>query len=157
CLAPVLPAYSDPQITAPAPSRVLAHPPVYYLKGTQVDVTLTLPECTSITDVRWGSIPISTSSGGIDPPPAWYTPLSDIPLPDHKHRVTIRITAQLPWTNGDSLLVTLTIKSNIGYRGLVDYSFYLAGVQDIGSDQTLRLPQTQLDNQLIAAVYGRFG
>jgi hypothetical protein len=84
----------------------------YYLKGTQVDVTLTIPECTWIANVRWGSTELGTSPGGdVDSPAAHFTYLSERTLADGRRRVTVRITTRA-WTNGDSERITLTVKTS---------------------------------------------
>jgi hypothetical protein len=153
CL-PTPPSLSDPVVSAPSGSHLLAHAPLYYLAGGQLDVTLTIPACNSIGGVHWGTIDLPTSSG-IDVS-TWYSIVANTTLADGRHRVTVRINTQ-PWTNGMSLPVTVSVVSASGGFPSADFSFTVAGVKEIGGDLTMRIPQTQLTEQLVSTVYGMFG
>lgn len=150
CLA--APTISSPAVTAPSPSQLTTRGNIRYLAGTQVDIALTIPTCASVTGVLYGGTALATSPG-IDGA-IWYSVVSDVSAGTGYHRVTVRLNLRAV-VNGSSWPVQVRVQ-NI-WASTVTYNFPLVRVKEIATHASVSLTATELENELIAGIYDRFG
>lgn len=170
CPEPVQPEIFDFEISPPPPGNLLAHPPIYYITGDAVDVSLLIPNCTSVSNVSLvlfqgpgGTIELGTDPLHFDPiegtsnDPYYYTVELDVPQPNDRHRMTIRL--HFPdFDDGRSIGVRITAESAVSAPGFSQVlAFTAALVKEVNGKPRFGLSENDLRNSFIVGIYNEFG
>ena len=92
CDTTVVAEIFESQVSSPDP--ILQSSPIYYIEGAVTEVSLTLPSCIKVQNVQVNGDDIPEYYEGfipIDSIPIYYYIVSDEPLPDDQHVVTVGI------------------------------------------------------------------
>ena len=155
CTKSVQPQILDHSISVPAPGSLLSHPPIYYVAGNYLDVTLTIPNCTMISNVKKGGIELSSEYDPIEQRNADWEIRNYVSEPNNQQRITIRIN--IPnLGNGFSEPVDITVKSVIGNL-TTHYEFTVAYVKEVKPVAAISISENELRNKFITNIYNRYG
>ncbi len=164
------PQIYDHNVSAPDPTTVLVRQSIYYVAGTALDVSLTIPPCNSLSAVLVDAASVPLRETSIDSPPFSYTMLSDQDLQTCQLVNRIRechslgrrrVTLRLSFDNagrGDSHSVAVRVGAGMGRTRIdVAFSFTIVMVRTIGGDIAISLSEAEIRNQLISSIWNRFG
>jgi hypothetical protein len=154
---PTTPVFGPLAVTVPSPGKILSHAPIHYTTGNTVDIAFRLPDCTGVSEVRYGTVVLGTESGGIDAPSAYYEILSDSPVRGGGHVTTLRLHLSSSLGQGGAGVVRLTASSVIGIAPTATAELTLSRVKDIGAPASFSISEQELHNGLVASVYNQFG
>lgn len=151
----VVPTISNITVTALPGGDRLVRDTIFYVAGDGVELALTIPACSGLTEVRWNGTALGTSSGDIEPVSAYYTLLGEDVLDGNLRRVRLR----LHFTNlgrGNTNTLQLTVRAVIGTAATTAQRTVVE-VADAGSPVTYSMSEAELSNRFIESIYDRFG
>lgn len=138
---------------------VISREDIHYSEQSSMDVTLTLPICSQVMEIRMrDTVLLEESDIGVDPPTMYYSEESDVNLGDGTHEVTVR----LHYSNnheGRSYPVEFSVRNpNNGYDVAVTHKLTVVGVKDIpGLNSAISFSDNELDNIFNKKIFDTFG
>lgn len=157
------PAISGVTIVAGPTSQLLDRNPVYYLEGTELDISLRVPSCNYVTRVNYGSGYLTTAPrtdcddvGVFDCQPNFYQVVRDVVSASGEHDLTIRLKlTTTTLLDGRAIPVSVQVESALGQVG---HAFTLSRVADVSPQPSfVSFGKNDIHNAFVAGVYERFG
>lgn len=159
CTTAVAPVVYSVTMDAPDPGDVLHRGAIKYVSGEQLDIAVTIPACTYVSDVTYGGFSLATEPDPIEGRSTFYEVLSDrqVSVPDAgpHHEVKLR----LHFGNlgrGASFPVEIITASKVGMLSSV-YAFTLVQVADVKGTVDVAITEAELRNDFVTGIYQTFG
>jgi hypothetical protein len=136
---------------------ILTRDSIAYVAGDAVDVTLTIPICTAVTGVLYGTSDLSAAAS-FDSAPASYSIVSNV-VTTFNGQPALATTVRIQSTNlGSGTSVPITIKLSSVSGGLsASFQFTEAQVSAVNAPMRVTISETQLKNDYVASMYRTFG
>lgn len=136
---------------------------IHYVSGNTLDLALTIPRCTQITEVTGAGAPFNCTGFDCSAPGTWYvaseTPTTYAGGP--ARRLVLRI-GYPTFGDGQSFPIRVTARSVRTLSGPfatypVSHEFMLATVAAVNAPVQITLGETAMRNQFVSTVYHLFG
>jgi hypothetical protein len=139
-------------------SGLLSRGGIYYVAGGLVDVDVTIPQCTRVSDVPIGGTSLTGSGIDAQATPGDYTVVSSTSTTvNGQPALRQRVHIQFP-NFGDGLTSTVTIQVSATVGGAVTTtSFPLAAVAAVNAAMHNSVSETRVRNGFVTSLYHKFG
>jgi hypothetical protein len=142
-------------------SGLLSRGDIHYVAGGVVDVDVTLPECTFVSDVLMNGASIGGSSDGIDSSGSfgWFTVLSTAAtLVDGQRAVRHTVRVQFShYGFGASFALAVQARARVGGETTTSDPFMVADVDAVNAAMRNSVAETRLRNGFVTSFYRKFG
>jgi hypothetical protein len=133
---------------------------IRYIAGSTVDVTLTIPACTKISDVTLGGTSLSCTGFDCSAPGSWEI-LSSVPT-TFNGQAAVRVAVRVRFTNfgdGSSPKLRLIVRAVRLIKGqpIAYHEFTLARVAAVNAPIQITIGKSAMTNGFVAKVYSVFG
>jgi hypothetical protein len=137
----------------------LARGDIHYVAGPFIDVEVTVPDCTSTSDVIYGGV--SSNGGGIDAssaPASWQILSSSVTTVNGQAAYVQRVRVRFPsFGDGQSAPVQIKVSSLYGGASTLSAPFTLASVAAVNALMRSTVAEPRLRNQFVTSLYRKFG